>query len=94
MYYGMGGCPGWWMMFGGLGILLFWGVVIGLVVWGIRSFSRPNDSSSENGHPLAIAERRYVRGGITLQELKEIKTGLGLGDPRDTEETLQRASRM
>ena len=94
MYYGMGGWPGWWMLFGGLGMLLFWGVVIGLVVWGIRSFSRPNDRPSENGRPLVIAERRYVRGEITLQELEEIKTGLGLEDTRELEDTLQRASRL
>ena len=93
MYYGMGGWPGWWMLFGGLGMLLFWGVVSGLVVWGIRSFSRPNGRPSESGRPLEIAKHRYARGEITTQEFEEIKTGLGMENPRQVEYTLQRASR-
>ena len=33
MWYGIEGWPGWWMPFMGLGMMLFWGAVIGLVVW-------------------------------------------------------------
>ena len=93
MHYGFGDWPGWWMPFVGLGMLLFWGAVIGLVVWGIRSSSRPDARPSESGRPLEIAERRYARGEITIQEFQEIKTGLGMKNPREVEDTLQRASR-
>ena len=93
MYYGMGGLPGWWILFGGLGMMLFWGVVIGLVVWGIRSISGPKDRLSESERPLEIAQRRYAQGEITVQELEDIKTGLGPEDPREVGYRLRRASR-
>ncbi len=93
MWYGIEGWPGWWMPFMGLGMLLFWGAVIGLVVWGIRSISGPKGGPSESGRPLVIAERRYAQGEITLQEFEDIRTGLGLDNPREVGDTLQRASR-
>ena len=92
MFYGWDGWPGWWMPFMGLGMLLFWGAVIGLVVWGIRSISGPNGRLSESQRPLEIAQRRYAQGDLTLQELEDIKTGLGLANPREVPDTLQRAS--
>ncbi len=94
MCCGMEGGPGWWMLFGGLGMLLFWGTVIGLVAWGIRSISGPKGRPPEDGHPLEIAESRYAQGEITLQEFEDIKTGLGLENPREVGDTLQRASRL
>ena len=94
MYYGIGDWPGWWMPFMGLGMLFFWGVVIGLVVWGVRSFSRPAGRPSDSRRPLEIAEDRFARGEITIQEFEEIKTGLGIENPREVEDTLQRASRL
>ena len=94
MYHGMEGWPGWWMPLMGLGMLLFWGTVIGLVVWAIRSNSSPNGRSSESGRPLEIAARRYAQGEITLQEFEEITTGLGLEHPAEVGDTLQRASRL
>ena len=62
MYYGIGDWPGWWMPFMGLGMLLFWGTVIGLVVWSIRSISGPTGSPSDSGRSLEIAERRLRPG--------------------------------
>ena len=94
MWYGIEGWPGWWMMpFMGFGMLLFWGAVIGLLVWAIRSFSGQNGSASGSRRPLEIAERRYAQGEITLQEFDEIKTGLGPETQREVRDTLQRASR-
>jgi uncharacterized membrane protein len=93
LYYGFEGWARWWMPFMGMGMLLFWGVVIGLVVWGIRSFSHSNTNSTESERPLEIAERRYAQGEITLQKFEEIKTSLGQEDPREVEDTLQGASR-
>ena len=94
MHHGMEDWPGWWMLFGGLGMLLFWGAVIGLVVWGIRSISGPIGRPSESGRPLEIAERRYAQGQITLQEFEDIKTSLGLENQREVGDALQRASRL
>ena len=92
MWYGIEGWPGWWMPFMGLGMMLFWGTVIGLVVWGIRSFSGQTGRPSESGRPLEIAQRRYARGEITLQEFDDIKTGLGLETQREVGDTLQHVS--
>ncbi len=94
MYWGIQGWPGWWIPFMGLGMLLFWGAVIGLVVWGIRSISGPKGRLSESGRPLEIAELRYAQGEITLQEFEDIKTGLGLENPRGVGDALQRAPRL
>lgn len=94
MWYGIEGWPGWWMPFMGLGMLLFWGAVIGMVVWGIRSISGPRGRPSKSGRPLEIAELRYAQGEITLQELEAIKSGLGPETPRELGDTLQRASRL
>ena len=94
MHYGFGDWPGWWMPFVGLGMLLFWGAVIGLVVWGIRSSSRPAGRPSESRRPLENAEHRYARGEITIQEFEEIKTGLRMENPREVEDRSQRASNL
>lgn len=93
MHYRIEGWSAWWMLFMALGMLLFWGAVIGMVVWGIRSMSGPNGRPSESRRPLQIAQRRYAQGEITLQEFKAINTGLGLGNPRRAGDALQRASR-
>ena len=63
-----------------------------LVAWAQFS-SFASSTPSEGERPLVIAERRYVQGEITLQELEEIKTGLGLGVPPEAEDTLQWVSR-
>ena len=94
MCCGIEGGTGWWMLFGGLGMLLFWGTVIGLVVWGIRSTFGQKGSPSESVRPIEIAERRYVQGEITLQEFEDIKTGLEPRNRGGVGDTSQRASRL
>jgi len=84
---------GWWMLFGGVGMLLFWGVLIGLVVWGIRASTGQRDKPVETEDPLEIAERRFARGEITFEEFEEIKIGLGMESPEEAG-TFQRASHL
>ena len=93
MFYGMGGWPGWWMPFMGMGMLLFWGAVIGLVAWIIRSSSHPNNSSTKSERPIEIAERLYAQGDITLQEFEEIRTNLRQVNPSEAGDALRSASR-
>ena len=81
------------MLFGGVGMLLFWGVLIGLVVWGIRSSAGQRDKPLETEDPLKIAERRFVRSEITFEEFEEIKIGLGVKSSEEAG-TFQRASRF
>ena len=77
MMGGHWGYPGWGMM--GLGIILmilFWGVIIGLVVWGVRHYRRNNCQASGNS-ALDIVKARYARGEINREQFEQIKKDLG-----------------
>ena len=76
---------GWWMLWGGLMMVLFWGAIIALVVWGVQSLGRRDDARTQPGAtspartPLDIAKERYARGEISRDEFEQMK--------RDLEET-------
>ncbi len=38
---------GWWMIWGGLMMILFWGTIIGLVVWAIQALTRRESSQTQ-----------------------------------------------
>jgi putative membrane protein len=66
---------GWWMGFGGLWMILFWGGVIALTVWGIKKLTEK--SGPTTGHnPLDTAKERYARGEITREQFEQIKKDL------------------
>jgi putative membrane protein len=69
---------GWWMMFGGIWMLVFWGLIIALVVWGLRKLTERRDSGATTGrpHPLDIAKERYAKGEISKEEFDQIKKNL------------------
>jgi len=70
---------GWWMVFGGICMLLFWGAIIALVVWGINRLTERRGSGSSTGErrdPLDIAKERYARGEISREEFEQIKKDL------------------
>ena len=75
-YWGDG--MGWWMLFGGLWMLLFWGGIIALIVWAIIRLTRRGDSGSGNFRktPLDIARERYARGDLSKEEFEQIKKDL------------------
>jgi putative membrane protein len=59
---------GWWIVFGGIWMLVFWGVVIALVVWGIKKLTEHGSRGSRTGEkpdPLDIAKERYAKGEIS-----------------------------
>lgn len=61
----------------GVGMVLFWG----LVIWGIVALARGgvqtnNGSFSQGDSALEILKRRYARGEITKQEYEERKKDL------------------
>jgi putative membrane protein len=82
-YYGWGMMGsrmmgGWgFPLMGGLGMLLFWLLVIGGVVWLVQSAARgatpagPSVPLSEG--PLDILKRRYARGEITKEQFDEMR---------------------
>jgi putative membrane protein len=64
---------GWWMVFGGIWMLIFWGGLIALAIWGIKKLSRQHNSRQK---PLDIAKERYARGEISKDEYEHIKKDL------------------
>jgi putative membrane protein len=70
---------GWWMMFGGIWMLIFWGAVIALVVWSIKKLTERSSAGSGNQQkhsPLDIAKERYAKGEISKDEFEQIKKDL------------------
>ncbi len=66
---------GWWMLFGGIMMFIFWGGLIALCVWGITRLTKRDDSTIKHT-PLDIAKQRYARGEITKEEFEQIKKDL------------------
>ena len=66
---------GWWMGFGAIWMVLFWGAIIALVIWGVRRLTRNHDSDGKK-RPIDIASERYARGEITKDEFEQIKKDL------------------
>ena len=64
---------GAWLALAAICFLLFWGVVIGVVVWAIRSQPWRQVPSVGTQDPLKIAELRFAHGEINRQELEDIK---------------------
>jgi len=75
---------GWGGMFIGISVmLLFWGIIITLVFFAVRSLIRSSESSgprvvhpTERQTPLEILQERYARGEINRQEYKEMRGDL------------------
>ena len=65
---------GWGMLFGGLWMVLFWALIIGLVVWGVNRLS--GDRSARGDEPLDILKRRLARGEINPEEFERLKKAL------------------
>lgn len=66
---------GWWMVFGGLWMVVFWGGLIALIAWGIIKLTRRGDATPKH-NPLDVAKERYARGEISREEFEQIKKDL------------------
>ena len=71
MHEGMG----WWMVFGGLWMIIFWGGLIALIVWAISKLTGRNVSAQKQ-YPLDMAKERYAKGEISREEFEQIKKNL------------------
>lgn len=70
---------GWWMVFGGLWMLLFWGAIIAGIVWIVRKLYGHDESiasARKREDPLDIAKERYAKGEISKEEFDQIKKDL------------------
>ena len=69
---------GWWMLFGSVWFVLFWGLIIWAVYSVISKLSGgQSNQGSREGSPLDIARRRYARGEITKDQFDQIRRDLG-----------------
>jgi putative membrane protein len=60
---------GWWMI---VWMVVFWGGLIALIVWGVVKLAGRGDSPTKR-NPLDTAKERYARGEITREEFEQIK---------------------
>ena len=70
---------GWWMVIGGILMLVLWGGLIALVVWGIMALVRRGGSggnAAERRSALDIAKERYARGEITREQYQQMREDL------------------
>ncbi len=68
---------GWWWVFGAMWMLVFWAIIIGLVVWGVKQFTGGSAESRTSGDtPLEIAQKRLARGEITREDFEELRQAL------------------
>ena len=63
------------MLFGAIWMVVFWGAIIALVVWWIRTLAGREDKPVEED-AYQILRRRYARGEITKEQFEEIKATL------------------
>jgi putative membrane protein len=66
---------GWWMLFGGLWVVLFWAILIGAIAWLMSRLGTGSSDRSKNA--LEIAKERYARGEISREEFERIRKDLG-----------------
>ena len=69
------GMSGWWMVLGGLWMLLFWGGIIALIVWVVVRLTGHGGGTASR-HPLDVAKERYARGEINREEFEQLKKDL------------------
>ena len=72
---------GWWMLWGGLMMVFFWGAIIALAIWAVQSVGRGDDGHTQSGAtpprtPLEIAKERYARGEISREQFEEVRRTL------------------
>jgi len=69
--YGTGGMIMW-----GIFMVVLWGSLIALVVWGVIKLSKKDEDKEKKGEALDIVKERYAKGEITREEFEQIKEDL------------------
>jgi putative membrane protein len=71
------GSLGWGMMaLGIICMLVFWGAIIALIIWGVRRLSRHEINKMNTAAPLDIVKERYAKGEITKEQFEQMKKDL------------------
>ncbi len=64
---------GWWWVLMPIGMIIFWGGIVALIVWAIRQFT---EGRGGKGDAIDIARARYARGEISREEFDQIRRDL------------------
>jgi putative membrane protein len=64
---------GWWWLVMPIGMIIFWGGVIALIIWAIRQFA---EGRGGGDNAIEIARDRYARGDISREEFGQIRRDL------------------
>lgn len=76
MWWMMGnGFPGWWMGIGLLWSLIFWGGIVFLAVWAVRTLAARGGEAPRRD-PLTILKERYARGELTREQYEQMRTDI------------------
>lgn len=74
----MGNGWGWWMAFGSVWMIVFWG----LIVWAVVTLTRPRSdrngerSAAREATALEILERRYASGELSEEQFEAMRRRL------------------
>lgn len=77
---------GWWMVFGWIWMVIFWG----LIIWAVFAITSRHGHGEDrtqrrSSDAITILEERYARGEITRDQFEEARRVLTRGDaPRTT----------
>ncbi len=66
---------GWWMVFGWIWMVVFWG----LIIWAVATLLRylgTRDSTQPSSNAGTILEERFARGEITSDQFEEMRKAL------------------
>ena len=72
MWWPFSAAMGWWVI---VPMVLFWGGLIALIVWGIKKLTERGDSFAR-GSSLDVAKERYARGEMTREQFELMKKDL------------------
>lgn len=63
---------GWWMLFGSVWFVVFWGAII----WIAAKLLGRDEVRGRDESALEIARRRYARGELSREEFEQIRRDL------------------
>lgn len=66
---------GWWMLFGSVWFVVFWGLVIWAIVSLVNRPERSGPAGAESA--LDVASKRYASGEISREQFDQIRRDLG-----------------
>ena len=73
MWYWGGGMPWWGWLLGGVGMVIFWGLVVWGIWYSVMSVTRQSDHCRQPRDAKAILDERLARGEIDAAEYRRLR---------------------